>query len=213
MRKFGALAAVLLAALALPGQGQAATHGPVNAEISVCFVPGDGCIDQILAAVDAARSQIRMQGMNPTRTSLRQALIRAYERGVDVQVIVDSTMEDRAIEAGCTAEGPVRMAFGDYLHAAGVPTFSDFEVKTAHNKLIIIDGELVIGGSYNFTYSAESRNAENVTFTWSPEIASWYLENWDSRRVVSRPYIGAVCDGTPTVVAEALPPPAASDSE
>jgi hypothetical protein len=33
----------------------------------------------------------------------------------------------------------------------------------------------VIGGSFNDSASADSRNAENVTFIDSPDVAGWFL--------------------------------------
>jgi phosphatidylserine/phosphatidylglycerophosphate/cardiolipin synthase-like enzyme len=49
----------------------------------------------------------------------------------------------------------------------------------------------VIGGSYNFTTAAQKRNAENVTFTESSEIAEQFSDNWDSRLKVCRAFEGA----------------------
>ncbi|WP_112603031.1 phospholipase D-like domain-containing protein [Rhizobium sp. WW22] len=74
------------------------------------------------------------------------------------------------------------------LEAAGVPVWIDFEPAIAHNKIIVIDGRLTIGGSYNYTAAAQKRNAENVTFTESRELARKYLGNWDSRLKVSRAF-------------------------
>jgi phosphatidylserine/phosphatidylglycerophosphate/cardiolipin synthase-like enzyme len=48
----------------------------------------------------------------------------------------------------------------------------------------------VIGGSYNFTAAAQKRNAENVTFTDSSEVAKQFSDNWDSRLKVSRAFEG-----------------------
>ncbi|GES53016.1 hypothetical protein Rhsp01_56020 [Rhizobium sp. NBRC 114257] len=78
------------------------------------------------------------------------------------------------------------------LEAAGVPVWIDFEPAIAHNKIIVIDGHLTIGGSYNYTTAAQKRNAENVTFTDSRELAREYLANWDSRLRVSRTFEGAI---------------------
>lgn len=58
----------------------------------------------------------------------------------------------------------------------------------AHNKVIIIDGRTVITGTFNFTKSADERNAENVVVLGSPEVASWFAANWDARRAASRPF-------------------------
>src|SRR5438309_6038372 len=70
---------------------------------------------------------------------------------------------------------------------AGVPVWIDDAPAIAHNKIIVIDRRIVIGGSYNYTASAERRNAENVTFIDSPDMAEWFLANWTSRRDASRP--------------------------
>jgi phosphatidylserine/phosphatidylglycerophosphate/cardiolipin synthase-like enzyme len=43
-----------------------------------------------------------------------------------------------------------------------------------HHKVIVIDGGLLITGSYNFSRSAEERNDENVLFIFSPELADQY---------------------------------------
>jgi phospholipase D len=51
----------------------------------------------------------------------------------------------------------------------------------AHNKVIIIDNEKVITGSFNFTNDADKRNAENVVLIKDPYVAEQYIENWNSR--------------------------------
>lgn len=52
----------------------------------------------------------------------------------------------------------------------------------AHNKVIILDEKKVITGSFNFTKSADTRNAENVIIVNDKEVASKYLQNWFSRK-------------------------------
>ena len=76
------------------------------------------------------------------------------------------------------------------LEAADIPVWIDFAPAIAHNKIIVIDGYLTIGGSYNYTAAAQKRNAENVTFTESAEIAREYLANRDNRLKVSRSFNG-----------------------
>lgn len=74
------------------------------------------------------------------------------------------------------------------MHAmvsAGIPVWIDNRARIAHNKIIIIDQHLIVGGSYNFTRSAEAANVENVTFIDSVEVAGWYLRNWLERQGLS----------------------------
>jgi phosphatidylserine/phosphatidylglycerophosphate/cardiolipin synthase-like enzyme len=50
----------------------------------------------------------------------------------------------------------------------------------AHNKVIVVDEELVITGSFNFTNSAQTRNAENLLVLKSTELAKSYKSNWQT---------------------------------
>jgi phosphatidylserine/phosphatidylglycerophosphate/cardiolipin synthase-like enzyme len=50
----------------------------------------------------------------------------------------------------------------DFLPNQGVPTTVDANHAISHNKVMVIDGETVITGSFNFTKAAQERNAENV---------------------------------------------------
>jgi phospholipase D len=153
-------------------------HGPAPAQVSVCFVPEQECDTSVAEAIAGARQFIRVQAYGFTSTAILGALAEARKRGVDVQVILDKTEE---------REHGSRPAGARFTAEAGIPTWIDDKVAIAHNKVIIIDGHLVIGGSYNYTASAERKNAENVTFIDAPVVADFYLVNWDARKAVSRP--------------------------
>jgi phosphatidylserine/phosphatidylglycerophosphate/cardiolipin synthase-like enzyme len=58
------------------------------------------------------------------------------------------------------------------------------------NKIIVIDGELVITGSFNFTKAAQQKNAENLVLIRDPALAARYAQNWDAHRAHSQPYVG-----------------------
>ena len=168
-------AAATIAALIFASQVHAGQ--PVAAKISVCFTPGEQCEAKIIDAVDRAKSSIRVQAYGFTSLPIIHALQRAAGRGVEVLAILDKTNERKY--SGATL-----------LEAAGVPVWIDFEPAIAHNKIIVIDGQLTIGGSYNYTAAAQKRNAENVTFMESRDLAREYLANWDSRLKVSRAFEG-----------------------
>lgn len=162
-------------------------HGPMAAQVRVCFVPAQQCDAPIAAAIHAARQSIRVQAYGFTAPVILGALGDAKERGVDVQVILDKS-NDPFNRRDRTDDKP-KLVGAQFTAAMGIPTWIDHRVAIAHNKLIIIDGKTVIGGSYNFTISAEGRNAENVTFIDSPDVARLYLSNWEARKAVSRVYI------------------------
>lgn len=79
------------------------------------------------------------------------------------------------------------------LAAAGIPVFVEHLYQSAHNKVMIIDaaagGGKVITGSYNWTYAAQRRNAENVIIlTGQAAVAARYRMNWERQRAQARPY-------------------------
>jgi phosphatidylserine/phosphatidylglycerophosphate/cardiolipin synthase-like enzyme len=70
-----------------------------------------------------------------------------------------------------------------------IPVWIDDTLETAHNKVMVFDGSAVITGSYNFTYAAEYRNAENLLYLRNaPELVRAYVHDWDWRRGCSRKF-------------------------
>lgn len=72
------------------------------------------------------------------------------------------------------------------LVAAGVPVMEDYRPAIAHNKVVVLDGERVITGSFNFTYSAEHRNAENALVLDDASVVAQYIQNFVRRKDASR---------------------------
>ncbi len=145
----------------------------VRTGVDVCFVPADACEPGIVQAIDAARTQIRAEAYGFTAAAIIQAFVRARQCGVDVAVLLDRSNEGSRY-SGLSA-----------IEAAGIPVWIDAPRGIAHMKSITIDRHLVIGGSYNYTASAKTRNVEDVTFIESSDIASRFPRNWDERRNVA----------------------------
>jgi phosphatidylserine/phosphatidylglycerophosphate/cardiolipin synthase-like enzyme len=116
-----------------------------------------------------------------------KALGRAKERGVDVHVILDKSNEQHHIAPN--GRSAARYSGATYLSDHGITPLIDDQVRIAHNKVMIIDGETVVTGSFNFTVSAQRSNAENVLIIrHDPAIAAAYRANWLARAAVARPW-------------------------
>nr|WP_294519930.1 phospholipase D-like domain-containing protein [uncultured Rhodopila sp.] len=165
-----------------PNAADAAVHGPAPALVGVCFVPARECDTPVVQAIAGARTSIRVQAYGFTSQVILQALADARARGVDVQAILDKS-DDKPEREG---QRKRHLSGAHFTAEANIPTWIDDSVSIAHNKVIIIDGHLVVGGSYNYTAAAERRNAENVTFIDAPVVADFYLVNWEARKAVSR---------------------------
>lgn len=59
-----------------------------------------------------------------------------------------------------------------------------------HNKVMVIDGEAVITGSFNFTKAADENNAENLLVIRDRKLAERYIENWKEHEKHSEQYGG-----------------------
>jgi phosphatidylserine/phosphatidylglycerophosphate/cardiolipin synthase-like enzyme len=155
---------------------------PVSApELKTCFTPGENCVGVIVAAIDGAKSEILVQSNNLTAKPLIKALGRAHQRGVKVRVILDKADEHRHDRAG------------SWLIAERILPQVDTGVASAHNKVMIIDRDTVVTGSFNFTTAAQKNNAENVLLIKGhADIAAAYAQNWDRRLKSSRPYYGTM---------------------
>jgi phosphatidylserine/phosphatidylglycerophosphate/cardiolipin synthase-like enzyme len=145
--------------------------------IEYAFTPGGDAAGLIVRTIDSANSQILVQAFSFTHRDIADALIRAHLRGVDVQIIADREQTDAIESAAMQA-----------LVGAGLSVFTDAEHLAAHNKVIILDRNSkrpsLITGSFNFTFAAQNRNAENVlVLRGNPELAQAYFANWQQHRL------------------------------
>ena len=173
MRSVNRFASLVLGVVLFAGPAFAAC---TQVSMDVCFRPGEtSCETAIVTAIDGARHTLLVQAYGFTDPQIIHAIGEAEKRGVTVRFILDK--ENRQ----------PRYTGASYLRNAGVPVRIDDKVAIAHNKVMVIDGETVIGGSYNYTRSAEDKNAENVTFTISACVAKLYTGNFERRWKASDP--------------------------
>jgi phosphatidylserine/phosphatidylglycerophosphate/cardiolipin synthase-like enzyme len=144
----------------------------------VCFTPGGNCTEQIVNALGEAKSRILVQAYSFTSAPIAKALLEAHKRGIQVQVILDQSQRTE------------KYSSADFLANQGVPTMIDANHAISHNKVMIIDGETLITGSFNFTKAAQDKNAENLLIIRDPALAAQYTTNWQAHAAHSQPYVG-----------------------
>jgi phosphatidylserine/phosphatidylglycerophosphate/cardiolipin synthase-like enzyme len=76
----------------------------------------------------------------------------------------------------------------DFLAHAGIPVLIDDKHQIAHNKIMVIDANVVITGSFNFTKATEEHNAENLLVIRNRDLAARYTDNWNTHSQHSVPY-------------------------
>ena len=156
----------------------AADSGTSTARVQVYFSPKGGCTDAVVDALGKAKSTVYVQAYSFTSAPIAKALVEASRRGVAVQVLLDKSQRTE------------RYSEADFLRNAAVPTFIDAKHAIAHNKIMVIDGQTVLTGSFNFTKAAEESNAENLLVIADPVLAKKYLQNWQDHKEHSESYTG-----------------------
>ena len=153
-----------------------ATPLPATGTVEVLFTPWDDAEGAIIRALGKARESIHVQAYLLTSRSIAKALQEAKTRGVAVEILADREMLEKSDKSMLPS-----------LAEGGIPVWLETRYATAHNKVMLIDAAqadaVVITGSYNFTWSAQARNAENLLILrGNPALVRRYLENWRRHR-------------------------------
>ncbi len=109
---------------------------------------GKEAIETLCSFLSTAKKTIRVAMFTFTHQRLAEELIKAHQRGVDVQVALDHY----------TREGSSKKV-ANRLIANGIPLFISQGVQLLHHKWALID-ETLVTGSANWTQSAFHRNKD-----------------------------------------------------
>jgi phosphatidylserine/phosphatidylglycerophosphate/cardiolipin synthase-like enzyme len=145
--------------------------------IQIYFSPKGGCTAAVVGALRGATNSVQVQAYSFTSAPIAQALVEASRRGVKVTAILDKSQRSE------------RYSSADFLKNSGIPTLIDDRHAIAHNKIMIIDGGLLLTGSFNFTNAAEESNAENLLLIRDIDLARTYQKNWNNHLAHSKTYI------------------------
>ena len=147
------------------------------ANVRIYFTPGDDAQGVAVAEIGKAKASVLVQTYSFTSVPIAQALAEAHARGVKVRILTDRENESAKYTAL------------DFLAGKGLEILVDDKVRIAHNKVIVIDGALVLTGSFNWTKAAQESNAENLVVLPGREVANAYTANWERRLSIARPYV------------------------
>lgn len=139
----------------------------VCARTEVYFTHVDDIQSIILLKINNAEDFIDVAMYMFTDFVLASALVEARERGIEIRIYLDrSQVTARYTQSKYLVQNAVdiRISSNNYI---------------MHNKFAIIDGELLITGSYNWTQSANTRNDENLTIIDCIYVIEAYQEQFE----------------------------------
>lgn len=152
--------------------GTYARVGALNPELTIdgvrvenYFSPTDNVLEKIIGYVQGAQSSVRFMAFTFTHADLSAALIERAEAGVQVEGVI----EKRGATYGVLPD----------LFCAELPVRTDGNRYSMHHKVIIIDDETVITGSFNFTEMADHENDENVIVIHDQSVATQFMQEFE----------------------------------
>lgn len=133
----------------------------------VYFSPGDNCLNAILSKLKQAKKEVKVCLFTISDNRIGSVLRDLHFDGIDVKIITDN---DKRFDRGSDIH---------YLLGKGLNIKIDRTDAHMHHKFAVIDDDITITGSYNWTKSAEERNYENIVVTDQRDITKAYLKEFD----------------------------------
>jgi phosphatidylserine/phosphatidylglycerophosphate/cardiolipin synthase-like enzyme len=142
-----------------------------NTLIETYFAPEDGrdIEARLVELVNSAQRSVRVMAFSFTLNSVGDAMLNRMNQGVLVEGVFETTGSTR---------GQMPKLF-----CAGANVVQDGNPSIMHHKVFIIDEQIVVMGSFNFSSSARDTNSENLLAIHNPNIAALYLAEF--QRVLS----------------------------
>lgn len=139
-------------------------------QVHAFFSPRHGIESIIAELVRDASSNVRFMAFSFTSDRIGEAMIALARRGVSVRGIME--------ERGSFSE------FSEYMkfRVEGIDVAIRRGRGVMHHKVIVIDGRIVITGSFNFSRGADAVNDENIVIIESEEIARAYIDEFNRVR-------------------------------
>lgn len=126
-----------------------------------------GSMWELFKALQQARNSIDVCVFNIASRELCDILIAAHESGVVVRVV---TNDEQMVHSGNQV---------NRLRRAGIQVRVDEMEYFMHHKFAIVDGELLMNGSLNWTTQGLCGNQENVILTSEPALVQPFLKQFE----------------------------------
>ncbi|MDN4129992.1 phospholipase D family protein [Pantoea ananatis] len=119
-------------------------------DLQAGFSPGGTAQELIISFIRTATGSADVAAYEFTSEPVAEALVQLSRRGVPVRLVAD---EKKSHD---------RWSLVNTLACSGIQVRTDAQYSIMHNKFIVTGNNGVQTGSFNYTSSAEKRNAENA---------------------------------------------------
>jgi phosphatidylserine/phosphatidylglycerophosphate/cardiolipin synthase-like enzyme len=139
----------------------------VYADTKVYFSPNGGCQEAVGSEIGKAQKTIDIAMYSFTSREIAQTLIEAQERHVKIRIVLDKGQKKEAYSKS------------RYLINKGFNVKYHLGSGLMHNKFAVIDGRVLLTGSFNWTASADKRNEENLLIITDNKAIEKYVKRFE----------------------------------
>ena len=131
------------------------------------FFPNAENEEKVVSMIRTCKKTLDVAIFSLTLNSIAEAILEAHQRGIKVRMIAD---DECAKNKGSNVK---------LIASMGIPTKTDNAVYHMHHKFAVLDGSVVIMGSFNWTGQAVKYNQENIFFYEDKNIANQYAQEFE----------------------------------
>lgn len=133
--------------------------------IGIYFSPDGEAEEQVIYWIGKANFSIHILIFSFTLDSVGDALVDAHVRDIDIKVVFEKSQISQ---------------YSEYpkLLDVGIEVRNDTNSRFMHNKVMIVDGVVVLTGSTNYSQNAVEYNNENLVIIKNEDIAMMYGEEF-----------------------------------
>ncbi len=137
-----------------------------GSRIETYFAPEGNVRGAIMSRLRQAKEEILFLAFSFTDDDIARVLLEKAREGVRVRGVFESRQES---------------AYSEYevLRKAGLDVRLDGNPRTMHHKVFVMDGQVTITGSYNFSRNAAEENDENILIIENAGLAQTYREEFE----------------------------------
>ena len=149
-------------------------------QVEVMFSPDDIVVSRLTELISEAQQNISFLLYSFASADLRTSMRTKASEGVTVSGV----LEFDPVNPDSLNPNQSLMEELNLFREAGLNVLLDRNPEVLNHKIMIIDGKIVVIGSYDFTNRAEIENDENVVIIHSEIIAQKFMEEFE--RVLPR---------------------------
>ena len=140
------------------------------------FSPKDDCVSAINGHLRTTRSRLKLCVFTITDDRITHQILQCHQSGIAIEIISDN---EKAFDRGSDIQT---------LAQAGIAVRIDTSTNHMHHKFALIDDEVLLTGSYNWTRSAAHFNHENILVTNSAAVVNRYIDCFQRLWPIMEPF-------------------------